>query len=296
MKLLVIYNPHAGHDRAKKLLPTVKSQFAEKNIKADFLVTEFRHQGIDLVKNADFSHYDGLVAAGGDGTLFEVINGYYANKCEKRIPIGVLPIGTGNAFARDLDLKTNDVISAINLIAQNSPRKVDVGKFILANQTFYFLNILGMGFVSDVTLSAQKLKILGNVSYVLGVLYQTIFLKTHQLDMEFDGKKIEQDNVFVEISNTRYTSNFFMAPSAEIDDGLLDITLLKKCSRLKLLKSLPTVFTGEHVHLDIVDTFKAKSIKMRTNIPKILTPDGEILTTTPVDVECLHQAVEVFAQ
>jgi diacylglycerol kinase (ATP) len=295
MKLLVIINPHAGHNRAGKLIPTIESKFAEKGIETEILVTKFRHQGIDLVKAANFENYDGLVAAGGDGTLFEVINGYYANASAKRIPIGVLPIGTGNAFARDLDLKTNDVQSAIDLICKNQPRKVDVGEFKSDNQTFYFLNILGMGFVSDVTVSAQKLKIFGNVSYMIGVLYQILFLKTHQLEIEIDGQVVEQNNIFVEISNTKYTSNFYMAPSAEIDDGLLDVTLLKKCGRLKLLKSLPTVFTGEHVNLDIVDTFKAKSVKIKTNVPKIITPDGEILTSTPVDIECLRQAVEVFA-
>lgn len=295
MKLLVIINPHAGFNRAKKLIPTIKSLFAQKEVKVDIQITEFPRHGSDLVKSADFIKYDGLVAAGGDGTLFEVINGYYANTSAKRIPIGVIPIGTGNAFARDLDLKTNDVQSAIDLICKNSPRKVDVGKFVLDNKSYYYLNILGMGFVSDVTVTAQKLKIFGNVSYMIGVLYQIIFLKSHKLEIEIDGQVLKQDNIFVEVSNTRYTSNFYMAPEAKIDDGLLDVTLLKKCGRLKLLKSLPTVFTGEHVNLDIVDTFKAKNIKITTNIPKIITPDGEILTTTPVEIECLSEAVEVFA-
>lgn len=296
MKVLVIYNPHAGGKRAKKLLPGVKREFEAQEIDADFLLTEYRHHGIELVKNLDFSRYDGLVAAGGDGTLFEVINGYYANPSDKRIPIGVLPVGTGNAFARDLDLETNDVKSAVELIALNRPRKVDVGRFVLDGQTYYYLNILGMGFVSDVTVTAHKLKWLGNLSYMIGVLYQILFLKTHELEIELDGQVVKQENIFVEVSNTRYTSNFYMAPSAEIDDGLLDVTLLKKTGRLKLLKSLPTVFTGEHVNLDIVDTFKASSIKMKTDEPKIITPDGEILTTTPVEIGCLKQAVEVFGR
>ena len=104
-----------------------------------------------------------------------------------------------------------------------------------------------------------------------------------------------RENIFVEISNTRYTSNFFMAPTAEIDDGLLDVTLLGKANRRQLLKAFPKVFTGEHVNLDIVETFKAKHIKIATDIPKILTPDGEIMGETPLEVECLKKAVEIFA-
>ena len=87
-----------------------------------------------------------------------------------------------------------------------------------------------------------------------------------------------------------------MAPDAEIDDGFLDVTLLSKCTRRQLLKALPTVFTGEHVNLDIVETFKAKKIEIQTNIPKVLTPDGEVLGSTPVNIECLYQAVEVFGR
>lgn len=98
-----------------------------------------------------------------------------------------------------------------------------------------------------------------------------------------------------EISNTRYTSNFLMAPGASIDDGLLDVTLLGKASRTRLLRCFPKIFTGEHVHLDEVETFKAKKITLHTDEPKILAPDGENLGSTPVEVECLQRAIKVFS-
>ena len=85
-----------------------------------------------------------------------------------------------------------------------------------------------------------------------------------------------------------------MAPDAKIDDGLLDVVLLKKLQRRRLLKCLPKIFTGEHVLLDEVEYFQAKSIKIETNVPKVLTPDGELFGTTPIEVECLQQAVDVF--
>ena len=98
----------------------------------------------------------------------------------------------------------------------------------------------------------------------------------------------------MEISNTRYTANFLMAPAAKIDDGLLDITLLNKVNRRKLLQSFPTIFTGEHIHLDEVETFQAEKIKVESQVPKVLTPDGELVGITPVEVECLHKAIRVF--
>ncbi|MCD6117048.1 diacylglycerol kinase family lipid kinase [bacterium] len=296
MKIFLIYNPHAGAGRAKKLLPKVKEKFASINIDLEVYVTEYPSHGTEVTAGLDFSEYDGIVAGGGDGTLFEVINGYFQNPSKKRIPIGVLPVGTGNAFAKDLDLDSSKWEEAIEIISMNRPRKVDVGKFTTEGKVFYYLNILGLGFVSDVTKTALKLKFFGNVAYLLGVLYETIRLKSHKLSINIDGKKYERDNIFVEISNTTYTSNFLMAPTAEIDDGILDVTLLAKCTRRQLLKALPTVFTGEHVNLDIVETFKAKKIEIETNIPKVLTPDGEVLGSTPIKVECLKQAVEVFGR
>lgn len=294
MKVLLVYNPFAGHGRAQKILPEVEAYFQEKGIEFDLRTTDYHEHGIRIVREADPEQYDGIVAAGGDGTLFEVINGYFQNESKKKIPVGVLPVGTGNAFARDLELLNTHWKDAIDIIALQSPRKVDVGQFTTYGETYYFLNILGLGFVADVGEIALKLKVFGNLSYTLGVLQKTIFLKSHKLTITIDGQEYQRDNIFVEISNTRWTANFLMAPSAEIDDGFLDVTLLGKLGRIKLLKSFPKIFTGDHIYLDEIETFKAKEIKIETDVPKVLTPDGELVGITPIEVKCLHHGVEVF--
>lgn len=294
MKVLLIYNPTAGHGRAKKILPNVESEFLKQDIDFELHLTDYPEHAVEIVKEADFSKFDGIIAAGGDGTLFEVINGYYQNPSQSKIPLGVLPIGTGNAFARDMELHVSQWQRAIEIIGMKKPRKVDVGKFTSHGQTYYFLNILGLGFVADATKTAYKLKFLGNLSYTLAVLYRMMLLKTFKLKIEIDGKLIERKNIFVEISNTTYTANFFIAPNAKIDDGLLDVTLLGNMGRIGLLKAFPKVFTGEHIHLPQVETFTAKHIKISTETSKVLAPDGELTGITPVEVECLHQAIEVF--
>ncbi|MDH5742937.1 MAG: diacylglycerol kinase family lipid kinase [Candidatus Aminicenantes bacterium] len=294
MKVLLVYNAVAAHKRAKKILPDVEVCFINKGIKFDLQLTDYPDHAVDIVGKADFSQYDGVIAAGGDGTLFEVINGYYKNPAQEKIPLGVLPIGTGNAFARDLELDASRWEEAVEIIRLERPRKVDVGVFHTHGQDYYFLNIMGLGFVADVGKIAHKLKIFGNISYTLGVLYRTVFLKAYHVKIETNGKIFERENIFVEISNTRYTSNFLMAPNAEIDDGLLDVTLVSKITRRRLIQCFPKIFTGEHIHLDEVEQFKAKKIVVETDTPKILTPDGELVGITPVSVECLHQAVPVF--
>ena len=184
MKILLIFNPNAGNGRAKKMLPKILNRFEELEINVQVLETEAQGHGRELVRQADFSGFDGVVAAGGDGTLFEVINGYYENKSLKRIPVGVLPTGTGNAFSRDLDLKATDWERAIDIIHSNKIKKIDVGHFTSEDGGYYFLNILGLGFVSDVSDVAKNLKLFGNSAYILGVFYQLLFLKTHQLKID----------------------------------------------------------------------------------------------------------------
>ena len=295
MKILLVFNLFAGHKKAQKILPEIQDLFAKKNIDIDVQFTKTPGYGVDIVKTADFSNFDGVIAGGGDGTLFEVINGYYQNQSDKRIPIGVIPIGTGNAFSRDLGIDIGDWQKAVELIADNKTKKFDVGKFTTEEKTYYYLNILGFGFVADVSETAKSLKMFGNMAYILGVFRQLLTLNSFQLAIEIDGKVYERDNIFVEISNTRYTgATFLMAPNAEINDGLLDVTLLNKCNRRRILKLFPTIFKGEHINYHEVETFQANKINVQTNIPKVLTPDGEVFGSTPIEVECLKQDIEVF--
>jgi diacylglycerol kinase (ATP) len=294
MKILLLFNPNAGHGYAGKILSQVEKALNDHNIEFDLQLTQYPGHGIEIIRNADLSVYDGLVAAGGDGTLFEVINGYFQNPAEVWIPIGILPVGTGNAFARDLELDRSNWIEAIKIIANQKTRKLDVGKFHANGQDFYYLNILGLGFVADVTKIAYKLKMFGNFSYTLGVLIRTIFLSADTLSIEIDGQNLEHECTFVEISNTRYTANFLMAPNAIIDDGLLDVTIARKLNRRRLLKCFPKIFTGEHVLMPEIETFQAKRIKIISKKAKVLSPDGELIGTTPVEIECLKQKIEVY--
>jgi diacylglycerol kinase (ATP) len=295
VKLLLIYNTQAGGKRSGKNLTDVLNYFSEKKIDVDLIQTDYSWHGIELVKNADLAKYDGVVASGGDGTLFEVLNGYYQNLSKEKPPIGLLPNGTGNAFAKELNLQSFEWQKAIDIIATNKPKKIDVARLVTEGKTYHFINVLGVGFVADVGGTVEKLKGLGELSYLLGVLYQIAFLKSSKMTLELDGQKMEKEAVFVEIANTRYTgSTFIMAPDAIIDDGYLDVVLANKASRTKILKLLPTIFKGEHVLDEKVDVFKAKKIRIETDVPKGLIPDGELFGSTPIEIECLKQDVSFF--
>lgn len=294
MKCLLVFNPKAANGRAKKLIDPIITHLKTNAIDPILIKTEYKGHAEQILSETDLSQYNAVAIAGGDGSLFEAVNGLMKNKSSVKIPLGIIPVGTGNAFAKDLMLDTNQWKQALDYIIAGRTRPVDLGYCQMKHQSFYFANIVGLGFVSDVNATAQNLKFLGNIAYTLGVFKELIRLKPTQTKITANGMSSESPMIFVEISNTRYTSNFLMAPEASLDDGKLDITVLKPMSRMKLIRSFPKIFTGEHVHLDEVDSFQTDYLEIETEVAKVLTPDGELIGSTPVKISCVPRALEVF--
>jgi len=294
MRLLLVFNPHAGAGRAAQLLSGVRSAL-ESFAALDVLKTGGAGDATRQVAKADLSMYDGLIAAGGDGTLFEVLNGLYLHDKAQRIPLGLVPVGTGNAFSRDLGLLPGDWGKAVGLIRAGRLRQVDVGRVEMPSETWYFLNIVGAGLPVDAMNLAAQLKFLGNSAYTMAALWRVIKLKSYPLSIEIDGKTINQDSIFLEISNTRYTgTSFLMAPDAVLDDGLLDVTLLRRSSRLRLLRLFPTIYKGHHVRYAEIQTCKAQEIRITAPENLVLAPDGEIKGCTPATITCLPRDLQIF--
>jgi len=295
LKLLIIFNPNAAHGRSVKRLEAIRAKFENLGIDATFLSTTHPGHGKELVASSRLSKFDGVVAAGGDGTLFEVLNGLYQHPKSERIPLGLLPIGTGNAFARELDLEADAFTDAIEILHRGHTRQVDVGLVKSADRTFYFLNIVLMGFAVDAGLTARKLKFLGEPAYTLGTLWQVLKLKSFPLIIDIDGETRKNDYVFVAISNSRYTgTHFLIAPTAKLDDGQLDVTILEKLPRRRLLKLFPTIYSGRHVQYAEVSSFKAAHINIHSPQGMLLGPDGEFCGHSPADVTCLPRDLRIF--
>jgi len=293
MKLLIIYNPQAGAGRANKLLPDITQYLKAKGLNAEIKLTTHIGHGIELAANTDLSNFDAIIASGGDGTLFEVLNGYYQNLSTNKPPMGLIPNGTGNAFVRELKLLKTDWQKAIDIIAQNHPKAIDVGHLVTEKESYYFLNIVGLGFISEVAQAAVPLKWLGNAAYTVAVLQKLINLKAQKMTLEVDGKVLEREAVFAEVANSTYTgTSFLIAPKAKIDDGMLDLILLNKLSRIKLLRLFNSIYDGSHISYPEVEYIQAKKIKIVEEQPGKLVPDGEILAESPVEFECLQRNLQ----
>jgi YegS/Rv2252/BmrU family lipid kinase len=295
LRLLLVFNPHAAAGRAAELLEPLRQalgRFAD----VETHVTRGPGDATNAVAVAGFSRCDGVLAAGGDGTLFEVLNGLYAHEHSARPPLGVIPVGTGNAFARDLGLMPGDWERGVDLVDSGTTRAFDVGHVEWSGGSYRFLNIVGVGLPVDVMHFTERLKILGRSAYSLGTLFKAMQMRCYPLRIELDGRIVERDCLFAEIANTRYTgTSFLIAPGAKPDDGLLDAILVSRLARRRVLRLFPSVYTGRHVEYEEVETFRAREIRIVSDIPIGLAPDGELRGETPVTIRCAHRELAVFA-
>ena len=290
MRILVIYNPHAGAKRAEKLFPQVKAYCEEKGLDTTFKLTEYPGHAVELASRTNLAGFDAVIASGGDGTLYEVINGYYLNNTKLKPPIGLIPNGTGNAFMKEMDLTKDDWKKAINIIAENKVRMIDICRYVADNQQLHFVNVMGTGFIANVAQLAIPFKWMGNAAYTFATLLKLLFLKSQIVEVVIDGEHSERDSIFIELANSRFTgTTFLIAPKAKIDDGKLDIVILNKISRFRLLKLFTTIYDGSHIKAPEIEYIQAQKVAIKESKPGPLVPDGEILGKTPVSVECLQK-------
>ncbi len=295
MKLLLIHNPRAGFGRGQKLLSRIEERFQSSGCRVDVRRTERPGHGLSLVQDSDLSGYEGVVAAGGDGTVHEVLTGYFRNPAAEKPPLGIIPNGTGNAFVREMDLLGADWEKAVDIIARGDTREVDVTRFETMGETYHSLNILGVGFVSDATETAIRFKFLGNHAYLLAVLWRLLGLRTYPLRVTVDGETREVAACFATVSNSRYTgTTFLMAPNAQIDDGLLDLVVLKGISRLRIIQIFKTIFSGAHIHEPEVEYVQGREIRIEADEPVPFQVDGDPGGTTPITITLEEGALEVI--
>ncbi|MGV6850716.1 MAG: diacylglycerol/lipid kinase family protein [bacterium] len=296
MNILLIYNPHAGNGRAKKRLPEIETYLQGLKIQYKLLLTEYSGHAAELVQSTQLTQFDAIVASGGDGTLNEVINGYYQNpqKFKQKLPpVALIPNGTGNAFMRELGFETGDWKTAIDRILLNQSRRIDVLCYKSQNKKSYSINMIGVGLVSDIAQQAIPLKWLGGFAYTLATLIKMVFLNSQLFHLTEGKQSRDQAGIFIEIANSRYTgSSFLMAPDAKIDDGLMDIVLLKPISRLRLLRLFTSIYNGSHIGFEEVISWKSSQITVTEQRPGKILVDGELLTQSPVEICCLKQDID----
>lgn len=221
--------------------------------------------------------FDVIIAAGGDGTLYEVINGL-AEK-PNLPPLGIIPLGTTNDFARAMSIPKNWE-EACDIIIAGQDRIIDLGK---ANQR-YFINIAGGGSLTELTYEVpSRLKtMLGQLAYYMKGLEKLPRLRPIELFIQADGREMHEEVMIFLISNTNSVAGFEkLCPDATIDDGLMDVIIVKKCNLVEMIRVATLALRGEHLNDPHVIHFQTKHVQITSPDYVQLNLDGEFGGTLP---------------
>lgn len=295
MDTLVILNPYARRGRGGRLLDSVASAFRAAGVKAEIATTDRPRAAEQLAAAAQGNGAQCVVAAGGDGTISEVVNGLLGGRavCEAPPKLGIVPIGTGNDFADMLGLP-RDVDSAVSVIARGASRLIDAAT---VNERF-FDNNCALGMEAAVTLESSRIQhVKGNLRYVLALLKTLRRLESWRLRVDWAEGRFEGPAHLLSICNgPRCGGLFRMAPQAQFDDGLLDVVIAPQMSRLSVLALTPHFVSGGHVRDPRVIYVRTRALRIEIQPGAPVHADGEILamSASELRVECLPGALRVL--
>ena len=292
-KLYLTVNPFGGHKKGPKILKEVMPLFDENNIQLNVIETEYAGHNKKIAMEVDMNGYDGFCCIGGDGTMSELINGVMNRKDLNRFPLGLITGGTGNSFMHDINCL--DPIEATKRIIDGKRRKIDIFSCKTPDKLFYGFNILGWGIPTDANLLADKMRWIGSQRYNLASILEVLSHRKRFARVSIDNNSIASDFAFIIGCNTIHTGKGMkMAPLARLDDGLIDLIIVRKVSRFKLLKLFPKVFAGNHISDPGVDYRQVKKFSILPEKDRQLNIDGEVLGSTPVEVQVLPQEIELM--
>ena len=292
-KVYLVYNPFSGNKKGVALLEKIKPIFEEGNLKLDIIETQYAGHARELANTLPFEGYDGLCVIGGDGTMHEIVNGMLKRKDGARLPIGLIAGGTGNSFMHDVDALDPEV--AARRILTGRKRKVDIALVDANGETIYGFNIVGWGLPTDITETASKLKWLGSQCYNVASIVEVLRNKPRLAKVKIDKQQIAGDYGFILGCNTIHTGTAMkMAPLAQFDDGLIDLIVVRKAGRMKLLYLFTKLFKGKHVGNPAVVYHQVKQFSIEPVENHELNIDGEVIGCTPVKVKMLQGEIEVL--
>lgn len=292
-KYYLLVNPKGGHKRGLEIYEKVKHIFSSAGTNITVLHTEYAGHAFDFANTLDFVGYDGLCAIGGDGTMYELINGMLKRDDNHKIPIGLITGGTGNSFMYDVDCL--DPIDAAKRIVQHKLRPLDIAKVNANGELFYSFNIIGWGLATDAGKLAEKLRWLGGVRYDVASIIEVLKGKDRIATLTLDEEVIKENFIFIIGCNTIHTGKAMkMAPLAQLNDGKIDLIIVRKTSRINLLKLFPKLFSGDHIKSPLVEYRQVQNFSISLEETNDLTIDGEIIGTTPLNVQMVPKMVNVL--
>jgi diacylglycerol kinase (ATP) len=297
MKTWLIRNPVAGQRDIEDDLGRVVLYLGERGWDVTVRVTERPRHATLLAQQAVEQGCDLVVAVGGDGTIGEVATGLVGTP----VAMGVLPVGTGNLWARMLGLPVwspvyrSALLDATRVLVEGERRRIDVGKA----KDRYFIMWCGIGFdakvVQHVEPHREARHSLGNVTYVVMALAEMFFMRGTRTTVVVDGRAMRYRVVLIVVANAQlYGPSIRLAPEAKLDDGLLDIFVFRGRNALDVGRHVALLLSGRHSASPSVEVIQGRNVYIVSETPLPMHLDGDPQSTTPVSIELVPQALTVI--
>lgn len=286
-KLLLIINPNSGKGLGRHYLPQIINFFQKPNFKLDVFETKTPKDATKKAKAAR-NRYDIIIAAGGDGTINEVVNGMVRGKAS----LAIVPIGTANVLASQFSIP-NDVMQACELILSSAPKATDVG---IANH-HYFLQSCGIGFdakvISDVDLRFKQKT--GKFLFYMNILKNLCSYRAPKFRAKISKRSVEGYTLVV-LNSKYYGGRFIMSEKAKMDDGLLDVVVFEKDSSFLVLRAILSGFIfGRLLNLNGISFYQGKSIRVQPlGARSYIQTDGELIGQIPANISIKHGVLKVI--
>ena len=292
-RVTLLTNPMAGHGNAPHAAERAFARFQECGVDVTAIVGRDPDHARELVHDALAHGTDALVVVGGDGVISLALQAL----AHSDTPLGIIPAGTGNDHAREYGLPVGDPAAAVDVIVAGQTETIDLGHIRGADGTgTWFGTIAATGFDSLVSDRVNRMSWPhGRMRYNLAIVAEISQLRLLPFRLVLDGEReIVTDLTLAAFGNTRsYGGGMLICPGADHADGLLDITMIRSGSRMRLMRLFPTVFKGTHVDLDEVITDRARTITVES--PGINAyADGEYACALPVEISAVPHALKIL--
>jgi YegS/Rv2252/BmrU family lipid kinase len=293
---LAVVNPAAGGGRCGQLAPAALDELRAAGLKLE--VAEVKHpgHGSELAREAERRGIRKLLAVGGDGTAYEILNGLFPRPPEEPRPsLAFLPLGSGNSFLRDFS--RDGLAYARQALREGRERPCDVLRLTHRDGTLHFINLVTFGFASDAAvLRDRQFKGFGKLGYWLAVLVCLARLERRPFPLRADGDPDldRRPCLFLSFSNTKFTGgNMMIAPDADPFDGLIEYVRWGPVGRARLVANLPGLYSGAHIRHPQAERRGVRRVEFALDAPVDVMIDGEVATLHPVRLEVLPGALLV---
>ena len=287
-KVCVIINPVSGTGGKQSIPEKIASAFDPQKYDVIIRFTGYAGHATEITKNAVKEDYKYVIAAGGDGTVNEIAKALVNTQCV----LGIIPLGSGNGLARDLNISMS-IDKSIETISKGVKRSIDYG---VANEHIFFCTC-GVGFDAFVSEKFADEKMRGPIGYVKNILESVIDFKSENYELEYDGKTIKEEAFVVTCANaSQYGNEAYIAPGADMEDGKMNVSLIKPINALEMPQTTIQLFTKNLHKNNKVIQILTSELLIRRSRSGAMHIDGESVDAgKEINVKIVHKGLYVLA-